>query len=187
MIRTTLILLGLFVCLSAHAQWFVGVKLMGVSIHMDKNLNGKLYRAAIGKNNRVAFHLGLAATVEYKFNHWFSLKVDQVGFRDCGGKFAGMSMFNLRYTQDLGRAGDGSVGMGPFFYYRQNWASLEGYEDDGYFKESSNKKWQTKFVWHGGELEYNYPITETVDWSTNVLPGIPVVIAVASGVRTEFR
>lgn len=187
MIRVVLLLAGLFFCVHSRAQWFVSVKLMGISLHTDRNLNGKMYRAAIGKNNRVAFHLGLALTTEYKFNNWFSMKFDQVGFRDCGGKFAGMSMFNLRYTQDIGSAGDVSGGMGPFFYYRKNWNAIAGYEDDGYFKESSNKKWQTKFVWYGGELEYNYPITETVDWSTNVLPGIPVVIAVASGVRTEIR
>lgn len=160
---------------------------MGISIHIDENRNGHLYRAAIGKNNRVAFHTGLALTFEYKFNNWFSVKADQVGFRDCNGRFAGMSMFNLRYTRDLGRAGDASIGFGPFFYYRESWTSLPGYEDDGYFRESANKKWQTKFVWYGGEIEYNYPINEEVDWSTNILPGLPVVIAVASGLRSQVH
>ena len=170
-----------------RAQWFVGIKLMGVSIHTDDNANCHLYQNCLGKRKRVAFHLGLALTTEYKFNNWFSMKVDQAAFRDCAGKFAGMSMFNLRYTQDLGKAGDASVGFGPFFYYRKSWFSLDGYADDGYFKESANKKWQTKFVWYGGEFEYNYPLNERLDISTNILPGIPVVIAVASGVRMRVE
>lgn len=186
--KRTLLLLLFCSCivLPCSAQWFIGVKLMGVSIHTDDNKNGNLYKAAIGKHHRVAFHFGLAVTTEYKFNNWISAKVDQVAFRDCAGKFAGMTMFNLRGTADLGKGGDLSAGMGPFWYYRKSWFTVEAYEDDGYFKTSRNEKWQTKFVWYGGEVEYNYPITETLDWSTNVLPGIPVVIAVASGVRTRL-
>lgn len=184
----TLTLVFLFaLCISCNAQWFVGVKLMGVSIHTDQHANGHLYKNTIGKSKRVAFHLGLALTTEYMFNDWFSMKVDQVAFRDCAGNFSGMSMFNLRYTQDFGKGGNGSVGMGPFFYYRKSWIPIDGYVDDGYFKESKNKAWQTKFVWYGGELEYNYPINDRVDLSTNILPGIPVVVAVASGVRTRIE
>lgn len=181
------LLLSLFFAMNCSAQWFIGVKFMGVSFHTDKGLNHKMYRAAIGKEKRIAFHLGIALTCEYKFNNWFSAKVDQVAFRDCAGKFAGMSMFNLRYTQDLGSAGDVSAGLGPFFYYRKSWFGISEYQDDGYFKTSANGKWQTKFVWYGGEIEYNYPINEDLDWSTNILPGIPVVIAIASGVRMEVK
>ncbi len=178
----------LFTCsLSCPAQWFVGVKLMGISIHTDKHINGHLYENTIGKKKRVAFHLGVALACEYKVNNWFSLKADQVLFRDCAGKLAGISMFNFRYTQDLGGAGDGSVGLGPFFYYRKSWLPIEEYTDDGYFKESANKKWQTKFVWYGTELEHNYRLNDRLDLSTNIFPGIPVVIAVASGVRIQAK
>lgn len=156
---------------------------MGISFHPGKNINGPLFKTGLGKNNRVALHFGLALCVEYKFNSWFSVKLDQAAFRDCAGKFAGMTMFNLRYTQDLGKLGDGSVGMGPFFFYRQNWKAVDGYVDEGYFRESKNNKWQTKFVWYGGELEHNYPLRKGLDLSTNILPGIPVVFALASGVR----
>ena len=182
-----IVIVSLMLSTAAHAQWFIGVKLMGISIHTDKNTNGHLYNSAIGKQKRVAFHVGIAITTEYMFNDWFSAKVDQVVFRDCAGKFAGMSMFNLRYTQELGKFGNGSVGMGPFFYYRKSWTDIADYEEDGYFKESTNKKWQTKFVWYGGELEHNYPLANRTDLSTNILPGIPVVVAVASGVRMKIE
>ena len=181
------VLLFLHLSLSAGAQWYVGVKLMGISIHTDKGLNSSLFHCAVGKNNRVAFHIGVAVMCEYRFNNWLSAKYDQCVFRDCAAKFAGMSMFNLRYTQDLGRAGDVSAGMGPFFYYRKSWYSIPEYEDDGYFHVSRSGKWQTKFVWYGGEIEYNYPLNDHTDWSTNILPGIPVVVAVASGVRVAAR
>lgn len=168
---------------TAQAQLFVGVKLMGISFHPGKNINCHIFKHSIGKRDRVAFNLGLAVGIEYKFNNWFSIKLDQAAFRDCGGKFAGMTMFNLRYTQQLGRLGDGSAGIGPFFFYRKSWMTIDGYVDEGFFRETKDKKWQTKFVWYGTELEHNYPLRKGLDISTNILPGIPVVFALASGLR----
>lgn len=184
--RTIFLFALLTYVIHTHAQCFIGMKFMGVSFHTDNNYNGRLYKTAIGKNNRVAFHFGIALTAEYKINNWFSVKVSQSGFRDCAGKFAGMTMLNLRGTLDLGEAGDISGGIGPFWYYRRSWLAIDDYADDGYFRLSENGKWQKKFVWYGGEIEYNYPINESLDRSTNVLPGVPVVIAVASGVRTKL-
>ncbi len=156
---------------------------MGISFHPGKNTNGALFNYTLGRHNRIALNFGLAMGLEYKFNNYISIKLDQAAFKDCAGKFAGMTMFNLRYTQQLGKLGDGSVGLGPFFFYRKNWNAINGYEDEGFFKISKNNKWQTKFVWYGGELEYNYPLRKGLDLSTNILPGIPVVFAITSGVR----
>jgi hypothetical protein len=169
---------------SAHAQWYIGVKLMGISIHTDQMDNKHLFLNTIGKNKRVAFHLGGALTVEYRVNNWLAFKCDQVLFRDCAGKTAGMTMLNVRYVHDFSPKDNASIGAGPFWYYRKSWKQFDAYKDDGYFKDSPDGKWQRKFVWYGGEIEYNRKLNNNLDWSTNVLPGIPVVIAVASGVRT---
>ncbi|MDQ3112143.1 MAG: hypothetical protein M3R17_19845, partial [Bacteroidota bacterium] len=157
--------------------------LMGISFHPGKNSNGPLFKTAVGRHHRVAFNFGIALGVEYKINNWFSLKLDQAAFRDCAGKFAGMVMFNVRYTQQLGKLGDGSVGLGPFFFFRKSWSALDGYVDEGYFRVTKNKKWETKFVWYGGELEHNYPLKKGLDLSTNIFPGVPAVFAITSGLR----
>ena len=156
---------------------------MGISFHPGKNINGPIFKTGLGKHNRAALNFGLAVGIEYKLNNYISLKLDQAAFRDYAGKFAGMTMFNLRYTQQLGKLGDGSVGLGPFFFYRKSWNTIDGYVDESYFRFSKNNKWQTKFVWYGGELEHNYPLRKGLDLSTNILPGIPVVFAIASGLR----
>lgn len=156
---------------------------MGITFHPGKNTNAQFYDLSIGKKKRFVLNAGLAFTVEYMFYPNFSVKLDQAVFRDCAGKFAGMTMLNLRYTADLGKLGSGSGGLGPFFFYRKSWTDFDGYNDEGFFRLSSNGKWQTKFVWYGGELEYNYPLTETIDISTNLLPGIPVVYALTPGIR----
>lgn len=156
---------------------------MGLSFHPGKNTNGKLFLHSLGKKNRLAMNFGLGIGIEFKFNNYISLKFDQVAFADCAEKFAGLSMLNLRYTQNLGVLGNGSVGLGPFFYYRKNWNSIPDYVDEGFFKISKNNKWQRKFVWYGGELEHNYPLKNGLDISSNILPGIPIVYAFCTGVR----
>ncbi|HTL82535.1 MAG TPA: hypothetical protein VL651_12570 [Bacteroidia bacterium] len=170
------------------AQWFVGVKFMGVTFHTDKNQNAGLYKVAFGKNKRVSLNFGVALTAEYYFyQHTVSVKYDQALFRDCAGKFAGSSLLTIRYTLDMQRLGEGSVGMGPFFFYRKNWNALPGYIDDGYFRSSSNGKWQRKFVWYGGEFEYDHRIKNDLDFSLNLFPGYPVVYALTPGVRMRVR
>jgi hypothetical protein len=178
------LLFSLIVC-TANAQWFYGVKFMGITFHSGKNENGGLYDIAIGKKNRLALNFGVALTVEYMFYPTISVKYDQALFRDCAGKFAGASMFNIRYTALLGNAGNASVGLGPFFYYRRNWKEIDGYIDEGYFKFSKNNRWQTKFVWYGGEFEYNYPMDTRTDFSINFFPGYPVVYAITPGIRIK--
>lgn len=159
---------------------------MGITFHIDKNQNSDLYKNAFGKKKRLAMNFGVAVTTEYMFYPEVSVKIDQALFRDCAGKLAGMTMFNFRYTVDLRKAGNASAGLGPFFYYRKNWNSFGNYINDGYFKDSKNGKWQTKLVWYGGELEYNFPLGNGLDLSTNILPGIPVVIALTPGVRMKI-
>lgn len=165
------------------AQWAFGVKFMGISYHPGKNANLQYYDIPLSKHKRVVLNIGLAFTAEYMFYGNFSVKAEQALFRDCAGKLAGMSMLNIRYTADLGKAGNASGGIGPFFYYRKTWTNFEGYNDEGYFRLSHNRKWQTKFVWYGGELEYNYPINERFDISANIFPGIPVVYVFSPGIR----
>lgn len=184
--RYTGMLFLFFALLSFHslnAQWFFGVKFMGLTFHPGENHNSKYYDITFGKKKRFVLNAGIALTTEYMFYPNVSAKLDQAIFRDCAGKFAGMTMLNLRYTVGLGKLGNGSAGMGPFFFYRRDWNTFDGYHDEGFFRHSKNGKWQTKFVWYGGELEHNLPIGNGFDISTNLLPGIPVVYALAPGIR----
>jgi hypothetical protein len=181
--RTFLLLVFLFCTPALSAQWYVGVKLIGLSIHPKKSPHPQLYKGRIDRNGHLVMNYGIALTCEYRFHPYVAVKFGQAILSDCGGKFAGASMLSLRTQVPLGKLGEGTVGMGPFFYYRRTWKNMDGYVEQGIFKESANKRWQTKFVWHGGELEHNYPINTHMDISTNVLPGIPVVFVVMPGVR----
>ncbi|HEU4718288.1 MAG TPA: hypothetical protein VFU15_10655 [Bacteroidia bacterium] len=168
---------------SLRAQLYVGIKFMGLSFHPGKNTNAQFYDVTIGKKKKLVLNFGVALTAEYMVYRNFSVKYDQALFRDCAGKFAGMSMFNVRYTIDMRDLGLGSAGIGPFFFYRKTWTDFDGYDDEGFFRLGKNRKWQTKFVWYGGELEHDYPLKNSWWISTNLLPGIPVVYALAPGMR----
>lgn len=166
-----------------QAQWFVGLKLVGLSIHFKQSPHPHLFLHKLDKNGHFVLNYGLAVTLEYRFHPYMAVKFDQAFLSDCAGKFAGASLLTFRTQAQLGKFGEGTIGMGPFFYYRRSWQNLEGYVDTGLFRTSKNKRWETKFVWHGGEVEHNYPITPQMDLSTNILPGIPVLFVVTPGLR----
>jgi hypothetical protein len=182
-LRILFLLCILFASAPLSAQWFIGVKVVGLSLHFKKSPHPQLYKGRIDKHGHLVMNYGIALTAEYRFHPYIGVKFGQAILSDCGGKFAGASMLTLRTQAQLGKFGEGSIGMGPFFYYRKTWKNMDGYVDQGLFKDSGNGRWQTKFVWHGGEVEHNYPINEHMDISTNVLPGIPVLFVVTPGVR----
>lgn len=181
--RRLLVLTFLIFTLHGKAQWYVGVKVVGLSLHFKKSPHPQLFKGRIDKHGHFVMNYGIALTAEYRFHPHVGLKFGQAILSDCGGKFAGASLLTLRTQAQLGKLGEGSIGMGPFFYYRRTWKNMDGYVDQGLFRDSKNKRWETKFVWHGGEVEHNYPINSHMDISTNVLPGIPVLFVVTPGVR----
>jgi hypothetical protein len=181
------VLLFLFAFAPLHAQWYIGLKFVGLSWHVKASKHPQLFLHKLDRKGHATLTFGAAVTVEYRIKPYLSVKFDQGLLSDCAGRFAGMSLFTVRTNVPLGKLGEGTGGLGPFFYYRRNWNELEGYVDDGLFKISKNKRWQTKFVWYGGELEHNYPITDRMDISTNLLPAIPVVFTLTPGVRYRLN
>ncbi|MGL4596438.1 MAG: hypothetical protein ACRCYO_02855 [Bacteroidia bacterium] len=180
---------ALLFCLSlllpskANAQWYIGVKFIGISWHLKPSKHPHLFKGKLDKKGQGTVTYGIALSCEYRFKPYWSVKFDQCIFADCAGRFAGTTMLMPRLNVPFGKLGEGTGGIGPFFYYRRNWHELDGYVEDGLFKQSKNKRWQTKFIWYGGELEHNYPITERMDISTNLLPAVPVLFTLTPGVR----
>ena len=58
---------------------------------------------------------------------------------------------------------------------------LPGYVDTKYFEGSPTDKWQRKFLWYGGELEYKYALSPKLDIATTFVPGYPDLMAFAVG------
>jgi hypothetical protein len=182
----SLLVILLLIAPNLRAQLYIGVKLIGLSFHFKTSQHPHLFKRKLDKKGHFVINSGIALTFEYRFDPYMAVKFDQAFLSDCAGKFAGASLLTLRTQAQLGKFGEGTIGMGPFFYYRRSWRTIEGYVDPGLFHLSKNGKWEAKFVWYGGELELNYPLNASMDLSTNILPAIPVMITIAPGLRWKL-
>ena len=60
---------------------------------------------------------------------------------------------------------------------------VSGYVDTKYFEGSPTDKWQRKFLWYGGELEYKFALSPKLDIATTFVPGYPDLMALAVGLN----
>ena len=58
--------------------------------------------------------------------------------------------------------------------------------DTKYYKGTPTDKWQYKFLWYGGELEYKFAISSKLDFATIFVPGYPDLMAFAVGLNYKL-
>lgn len=168
----------------ATAQmWSIGIYINGINAHLKKPLNPDLYHRTLTKNKRLVYNIGGGLRVSYYVNQYAGLTITQVFVpHDCGNKFFGMThagiFLSTRYFNQSKH--EGILLGGPLLFYRKNWNTLPGYTDDRLMNQSKNKKWQYKFVWHGGFLEYQYHYDTMQAAGIHVMPGIPELLSISA-------
>lgn len=162
------------------------VKFIALSIHPVKdNPNAKIYRNRLDKNGYLVMQYGGVLGYErFFYKDIFSIRVQQGLYADCAAVFAGFT--HIGWRGRIFKTGKHSLngGIGPTLVYRRDWSRMKGYVDDGYFKR--HNQWQYKFLWYGGEFEYNYQLTANGQFSVMVVPGFPEVITFGIGWRQWF-
>jgi hypothetical protein len=182
--KTILIaLLLLFFQKTSNAQIVIGVRWVGFTAHLKEYSYSKYYKGRLDKKGRFVANDGFAITIDAYLNEHFFIKVAQsIMFHDCGGKLFGMSHVGVGYNYTDIYPSEAAISFGPMFFYRKSWLDLPYYSDPvHFFKVSKNQKWQTKFVWHGGTLEYAYHFNNQQAFSLNVVPAIPELFTFAPG------
>lgn len=163
----------------------VGLKYFGLSVHPKGAVNASLMPLKLDKNGIFVFNLGASANAEYFIWHDIvSVKAVQAFYSDCIGQFAGFSHIGFRAR--IFKIGSFSLngGIGPTFIYRKNWYKVPGYDDAfSFFYGEKDDEWQHRFLWYGGEFEFNYLIARSTELSFSVIPGGFDLINFSFGVR----
>ncbi|MDX5347006.1 MAG: hypothetical protein LPJ89_04135 [Hymenobacteraceae bacterium] len=169
----------------AQVKNAVTVKFIGLSIHPKKSPYPEIFKNRLDKNGYFVVDYGLLAGYErFFYKDIFSVRVQQGFYADCAAQFAGFS--HIGWRGRILKIGNHSLngGIGPTLVYRKDWNRLEGYTDDGYFKRHAS--WQYKFLWYGGEFEYNYLVKDKGEFSVMFVPGFPEVVTLGVGWRQWF-
>ena len=189
--KTTALLLFFAFAIVAPAisqQFSFGFQIIGLSVHLKKSKHSQLFKGKITHDGRVVVNGGVLLTARYHVNGFWGVQASQaLVARDCSGRFLGMSHLGVfGKKNDLWDSPNSvDVSFGPMFFYRQNWALLPGYVDEGLFKISENQQWMTKFVWHGGMVSYRRRLETNRYFQLDMLPGFPELISIGPGMSFQ--
>ncbi len=191
LIRITFIIFLLAFYFPIKAQFQLGISVGGLGYHPIEEKNSDFYKWKLDKKGKLVAYSGISVFVSYRINEYVGAKLQQsIVFYDCAGKFAGITHFGINLYDDIigfkSKTDEFSVSFGPFWYYRKNWNTIDGYFNNPDFnKLSKNNSWETKFVWHGGQVEYSRKVSEELNATINVLPGYPYFYTFGLGIQNR--
>jgi len=174
--------LSLFFCKFVVGQSNINLKLITLSVYPVESENVALFKYGIDKKGLYAFEPGIILSYEYfGGDQRTSFELSQAVFIDRAAQLAGFTHIGIRRVVFTHYRHSLCLGIGPAFYYRNNWSDLSGYvEDEGY---STEGEYQYKLVWLSGEIEYGCYISKKVDIMASLNMTHPKAFSLAVGLR----
>lgn len=184
------LLTSIIVCLclsKAISQDNIGLRFVFATVHPAGEKNAFLMPLRLDDRAVVVLNWGFIGSYEhYIYKKRIALKFAQGAYSDCAQLFAGHTHFAFRVNLLNSRKHSLEVGFGPTFIYRKTWYRFEGYEQETSLLKNS-EKWQYSFVWYGGEVEYDYKLSDKMDLTINCIPGPPKFLTFGIGTRYWLR
>lgn len=181
----------IFIAFSSNvfSQNNLGLQFFGLAIHPKGDpLNAHLMPFKLDKDAYFVVNFGVVASYDHFFyKDILSVKFGQTFFADCATKFAGVSHIGIRVrVLKIGRHLL-QLGIGPTYMFRQNWYELDGYVQTHPINGEPEDKFQTRFIWYGGEIEYKYSINEKFDISAGFIPYYNIIMSTYLGINYKFQ
>ena len=187
--KALLITIIIFSFSKIYSQDNLSFKFFGFSIHPEGDVNASNMPTKIDENGVVVLNIGAYLGYEnFFYKDKFSYKTITTFYMDCGGLFGGF--FHLGFRGVILDRNKFSIngGLGPTLIFRRSWYSkFDDYVNSGFFDGTEDEYWQYKFLWYGGELEFNYKLSKSLDFSVTLVPGYPKLIDLSLGVRYRLK
>ena len=187
--KIILFILLIYPSFTGTAQNNFTLKFFGLSFHPDGDVNADNMPTKIDRNGVAVVNLGMYFGYENFFHKdKLSAKVVTAIYSDCGGLFSGLVHIGFRGVILDTKRFSINGGICPTFIFRRSWYSkFDDYVNSGFYRGNETDFWQYKFLWYGGELEFNYKLNEVLDLSTTFIPGYPKLLELSFGVRYRFQ
>jgi len=184
-----LFLFFLIIPVVGFSQDNFSAKFFGFSFHPDGDVNADNMPTKVDKNGVLVVNIGVYLGYEkFVFKDKLSIKTATAFYSDCGGLFSGLVHVGFRGVIVQFDKFSINGGLGPTFIYRRSWYSkFDDYVNSGFYNGNETHFWQYKFLWYGGELEFNYKLNDRLDLSTTFIPGYPKLLELSFGVRYRFK
>lgn len=174
-------------------QLTLGIAIGGIGYHPKADNNSEFYAWKLSKSGKLTGFAGVTFSIAYRMNDYIGVKAIQtVIVHDSAGKHAGLSHLGINLYDDIiglrSKDFEASLSFGPMWYYRKGWVNIPQYAHDSTFMNlSDDQLWESKFVWHAGQIQLKANLTNNFDLTTNLFPGHPYLYAMAIGLEQTLH
>jgi hypothetical protein len=166
--------------------WAANFLLMGLTFHPDGGEN-EGYPRQLDDEAYFVIMPGMQADLDYQFHRYALARFSTSLYRDCADVWSGFFHLGPRVNLPIGERFVFRVGIGPTYLWRQNWFGVvAGYRKDSFYGDGKPGDFQTKFLWYGGDLDFEWKLNPKVSLIYANIPGWPEVITSNVGLRYTF-
>ncbi len=107
--------------------------------------------------------------------------------RDCEDVWSGFFHLGPRLNLPIGSRFVFRVGIGPTLIWRRTWFGVDPtYHGDSFYGRDSTGSFQSRFLWYGGNLDFEWKIRRDFSVVYGNIPGWPHVVTSTLGMRYSF-
>lgn len=155
---------------SISGQVVANLKLGYLGIHPGENLNADLYENALVPAGTIVVEPSVWIGLEYFMREdYLSFQVYQGFLSDAAARSAGFTFVGFKRRFWRVYRSSFYIEFGTSFSFRQNWNTLAGYIPEKNYDGSG--KWQTKWIYFSGGIDYYFYLTKKHDLSLSAFYG----------------
>lgn len=183
-----ILLIGFILLIVPHlrSQTAFNLRYVGITVHPFGDDQASIQPYKLDKRAVLVANFGvLAAAEHFVWEDIVSVKLLQGLFSDCSAGWAAVTHVGVRGLIFEKKNHRILFGLGPAYYYRQDWNRFPGYEDRGFFNRSTTAfgPVQHKLFWYACEFEYDYKFGEKIDFNVGFTPGAPLALIFSAGLK----
>ncbi len=131
--------------------------------------------------------VGGQADLDWYLHRYVLLRGSVSVIRDCEDVWSGFFHLGPRLNLPIGPKFVFRIGIGPTLVWRQTWFGVDStYHGDSFYGRDSTGAYQSRFLWYGGNLDFEWKIRRNLSLLYSNLPGWPHVITSSIGARYSF-
>ena len=131
--------------------------------------------------------LGAETDLDWYLHKYVILRGSTALIKDCADVWSGFFHVGPHLNLPIGSRFVFRVGIGPTLVWRQNWYGVvNGYHGDSFYGKDTTSTFQTKFLWYGGNLDFEWKVRNNMSLIYSNIPGWPHVITSSLGARYSF-
>ncbi|MDB5103329.1 MAG: hypothetical protein JWP91_1018 [Fibrobacteres bacterium] len=134
------------------------------------------------------FQVGAETYADYYVLPWLLVRGAGALYKDCADVWAGFAHLGFRLNWAPADRFALRIGIGPSLLWRESWLGrVERYRSDAFFgRPRPSDRFQSAFIWFGGNVETEFKIGHGLGILYSVVPGYPFVITSSLGLRKGF-